>query len=44
MLILFPLMALAQGITITFMKSTYTIVYLRLTGSPKTPVAVEAAA
>jgi hypothetical protein len=43
-LILFPLMGLVQGITITFMKSTYTIVYLRLTGSPKTPVAVEAAA
>ncbi len=44
MLFLFPLMALVQGMTITFMKSTYTIVYLRLTGSPQTPVALEATA
>lgn len=30
-LVFIPLMALIQGITITFMKSTYTLVYLRLT-------------
>lgn len=35
-------MALVQGITITFMKSTYLLVYLRLTRSPNVPIAVDA--
>lgn len=30
-LLLFPVMALIQGVTITFLKATYAIVYLRLT-------------
>jgi len=30
-----PIMALVQGITITFMKATYTLAYLRLTRSAK---------
>jgi hypothetical protein len=38
-----PLMALIQGITVTFMKSTYTLVYLRLTRlQDDTPEIVEA--
>jgi len=32
-LIFFPIMALVQGIGLTFMKSTYTLIYLRLTKS-----------
>lgn len=41
--ILLPVMALVQGITITFMKATYLLVYLRLTrGSTSQPVLVEA--
>lgn len=44
MLILLPVMALVQGITITFMKSTYILVYLRLTRSPNASLAVETAA
>ena len=32
-LIFIPVMGLIQGITLTFMKSTYTLVYLRLTKS-----------
>jgi len=44
MLILLPVMVLVQGVTITFMKSTYILVYLRLTRSPNAPLAVEAAA
>ncbi|HSM70499.1 MAG TPA: hypothetical protein VK851_03065 [Anaerolineales bacterium] len=31
-LVFIPVMALVQGIAVTFMKSTYTLVYLRLTG------------
>jgi hypothetical protein len=45
-LVLLPVMALVQGITITFLKSTYTLVYLRLTrpaGAPQ-PVLQEAPA
>jgi hypothetical protein len=42
-LILLPVMALVQGITITFMKSTYTLVYLRLTRRQEdAPVILEA--
>ena len=44
MLILFPLMALVQGVAVTFMKSVYILVYLRLTGSPSSAVLVEATA
>lgn len=33
-LLLIPIMALVQGVTITFLKSTYTLVYLRLTRKP----------
>jgi hypothetical protein len=41
--IFFPVIAFIQGITITFMKSTYTIVYLRLTKpQDNAPVALEA--
>lgn len=42
-LILFPVIALIQGITITFLKSTYTIVYLRLKGVKKTDVKMQEA-
>lgn len=44
MLVLFPLMALVQGVTITFMKSAYVLVYLRLTRLSKQPVPAEATA
>jgi uncharacterized membrane protein len=43
--IFLPALALLQGITITFLKSTYTLVYLRLTRNKEitnTPVAVNA--
>jgi len=30
-LLILPVMALVQGVTITFLKATYAIVYLRLT-------------
>lgn len=42
MLVLFPLMALVQGVTITFMKSAYVLVYLRLTRPSNQPVPAEA--
>jgi hypothetical protein len=42
--ILLPVMALVQGITITFMKATYLLVYLRLTRDSKSqPVLLETA-
>ncbi len=44
MLILLPIMAFVQGISITFMKSAYILVYLRLTRSSDSPVQVEATA
>jgi len=34
-LIFLPIMAFIQGITITFLKATYTLVYLRLTVKPQ---------
>jgi len=41
-LLFFPIMALIQGIGITLLKSTYTLVYLRLTRSQEnTPVVLE---
>lgn len=41
-LIFIPVMGLIQGITLTFMKSTYTLVYLRLTKSQdNAPVVLE---
>jgi hypothetical protein len=41
-LIFLPIMALIQGITITFLKTTYTLVYMRLTRSQdNTPVVLE---
>ncbi|MCC6300653.1 MAG: hypothetical protein IT314_15295 [Anaerolineales bacterium] len=40
--ILFPLLALVQGVAITFMKSAYVLVYLRLTRPSNLPVPVEA--
>jgi hypothetical protein len=41
-LLFIPVMALIQGITITFLKSTYTLVYLRLTKSQdNAPVLLE---
>lgn len=40
--ILLPVMALVQGITITFMKSAYVIMYLRLARPASRPVPVEA--
>ena len=41
-LLFLPVMALVQGITITFLKSTYTLVYLRLTGPQNNvPVVLE---
>ena len=42
-LILFPVIALIQGVTITFLKSTYTIVYLRLKGIKKPDVKMQEA-
>lgn len=42
--ILLPVLALVQGITITFMKSAYVVVYLRLTRPSKQPVPAEATA
>ena len=44
MLVFFPLMALVQGVAITFMKSTYILAYLRLTQKPAAPIVTEAAA
>jgi hypothetical protein len=41
MLLLLPVMALVQGVTITFMKSAYVLVYLRLTRSSNAPIALE---
>ena len=41
MLLLLPVMALVQGVTITYMKSCYILVYLRLTRSSNFPVAAE---
>jgi len=42
-IIFLPVMALVQGITITFMKATYMLVYLRLTrGSKSQPILLEA--
>ena len=41
-LILLPVMALVQGVAITFMKSTYVLVYLRLTRPSNQPVPVQA--
>lgn len=41
-LIFIPVMGIVQGITLTFMKSTYTLVYLRLTKSQdNSPVVLE---
>lgn len=40
--ILLPVMVFVQGITITFMKSAYILVYLRLTRSSVAPVVMEA--
>lgn len=41
-ILLLPVMALVQGITITFMKATYVLVYLRLTrGSTLQPIQLE---
>ncbi|HSG43073.1 MAG TPA: hypothetical protein VLA72_07950, partial [Anaerolineales bacterium] len=41
-LIFIPVMAFVQGIALTFMKSTYTLVYLRLTKSQENaPVLLE---
>lgn len=40
--ILLPVMALVQGIAITFMKTAYVLVYLRLTRPSNQPVPVEA--
>ena len=42
MLVFLPVMALVQGVTITFMKSAYVLVYLRLTHSSNASVANEA--
>lgn len=43
MLFLFPIMAFVQGLSITFMKSAYTLVYLRLTKpQDNVPIVVEA--
>lgn len=42
--ILLPVMAFVQGVTITFMKSAYILVYLRLTRPSNSPVPVEATA
>ncbi|MEW6085571.1 MAG: hypothetical protein AB1607_13350 [Chloroflexota bacterium] len=42
MLVLFPLTALVQGVAITFMKSAYVLVYLRLTRPSNQPVPAEA--
>ncbi len=42
MLVLFPLMALVQGVAITFMKSAYVVAYLRLTRPSDQPVPVGA--
>jgi len=42
-LILFPAMALIQGVTITFLKSTYTIVYLSLKGIEKPDIEMQEA-
>lgn len=44
MLILLPIMAFVQGLSITFMKSAYILVYLRLTRSSSSAAPVEAAA
>jgi hypothetical protein len=44
MLLLLPVMALVQGVTITFMKSAYVLVYLRLTRTSNMPMAVETGA
>lgn len=44
MLVLFPIMALVQGPSITFMKSAYILVYLRLTRPSSSAVPVEATA
>ena len=44
MILLMPVMALVQGVTITFMKATYIIVYLRLTRPSNTALTLEAAA
>jgi len=44
MLLLMPVLALVQGVTITYVKSVYVLVYLRLTRSSNMPVAVEAGA
>jgi len=43
-LIFLPIMAFIQGITITFLKATYTLVYLRLTAKPQddAPAVIEA--
>jgi hypothetical protein len=38
MLILLPVMAVVQGVTITFMKSAYVLVYLRLAHSSNAPI------
>lgn len=43
MLLLLPVMALVQGVTITFLKATYALVYLRLTRPREdAPIPVEA--
>jgi len=42
-LILFPVMAVIQGITITFLKSTYMIVYLSLKGIEKPDIEMQEA-
>lgn len=43
MLLLLPVMALVQAVTITFLKATYALVYLRLTRSREdVPIPVEA--
>lgn len=44
MLILFPLVAIIQGVLITFMKSTYILAYLRLTQTSAATIVTEAAA
>jgi len=42
-LILIPVMAVIQGVTITFLKSTYTIVYLSLKGIEKPDIEMQEA-